>query len=71
MLENDNEKEMTPPPRARASGALSTPARPSSAVIAVLLHARELLGHRIGRELRGTGTLSPELDECKLVTNPT
>ena len=32
----------------------------SSAVIALLLLARELLGHRLGRKLRGPGTLSPD-----------
>jgi hypothetical protein len=33
-------------------------------MIALLLLARELLGHRLGRELRGTGTLSPDPREC-------
>ena len=49
----------------------STPARGqarnkprSSAVIALLLLARELLGHRLGRKLRGPGTLSPDPREC-------
>ena len=52
-------------------GMASTPARGqarnkprSSAVIALLLLARELLGHRLGRKLRGPGTLSPDPREC-------
>ena len=39
----------------------------SSAVIALLLLARELLGHRLGRKLRGPGTLSPDPRECSSV----
>jgi hypothetical protein len=39
----------------------------SSAVIALLLLASELLGHRLGRELRGTGTLSLNRCKCRLV----
>ena len=36
-------------------------------VIALLLLARELLGHRLDRELRGPGTLSLNRRKCRLV----
>ena len=39
----------------------------SSAVIALLLLARELLGHRLDRKLAGPGTLSLNRRECRLV----
>ena len=35
-------------------------------MIALPLLARELLGHRLGRKLRGPGTLSPDPRECSL-----
>ena len=42
-------------------------------MIALLLLARELLGHRLGRKLRGPGTLSPdprERSSCLPDLNP-
>ena len=36
-------------------------------VIALLLLARELLGHRLDRELAGPGTLSLNRRKCRLV----
>ena len=54
-------------------GMASAPARgqarnkPRSSAVIALLHvllARELLGHRLGRKLRGPGTLSPDPREC-------
>ena len=46
-----------------------SPAR--DAVIALPLLARELLGHRLGRKLRGPGTLSPDSPVDAARTYPT